>query len=168
MIQVLYFLFFFILHCRRFQIYSPYKVFFWSMNSRSRYSCPKEFNKNRICCKIHRKTPVSESLFNKLLGCSSTTLSKRDLGTSVFLWIEENISGCCFYRTPTDNYFRKTSPAVNQNIFWWTFLRHWKERLSYSLVLLRLTILTHLFPIHPFSIPWKHQTTLEKGCNGNK
>ena len=37
-------------------------------------------------------------------------------------------------------------------------------------------VLTHLFPKHPFSIPWKHETVrvfwyfqgLEKGCIGNK
>ena len=29
--------------------------------------------------------------------------------------------------------------------------------------------LTHLFPMHTFSIPWKHQKTLRwKGCVGNK
>ena len=36
-------------------------------------------------------------------------------------------------------------------------------------------VLTHLFPMHPFSTPWKHQKTdricfqgVEKGCIGDK
>ena len=36
-------------------------------------------------CKLHRKTPVPESLFNKVVGVRPATLLKRDSGTGVFL-----------------------------------------------------------------------------------
>ena len=35
--------------------------------------------------KIHRKTPLLESLFNKVAGLKTATLLKRDSSTGVFL-----------------------------------------------------------------------------------
>ena len=40
--------------------------------------------------KIHRKTPVSESLFNKVAGLRPATLLKKVSGTVAFLWILRN------------------------------------------------------------------------------
>ena len=52
---------------------------------------------------IHRKTPVLESLFNKVADLETwrpATLSKRDSTTSVFLWILRNSYERLFYRKP--------------------------------------------------------------------
>ena len=35
-----------------------------------------------------------------------------------------------------------------------------KEELSYNYMLTQKICLTHSFPMHPFSTPWKHQKTL--------
>ena len=49
---------------------------------------PEVFCRNRFCYKfrkIHRKTPVPESLFNKVAGLRPATLLQKDSGTAVFL-----------------------------------------------------------------------------------
>ena len=46
-------------------------------------------------CNIHSKTPVLESLFNKVAGLRPSTLLKRSSNTGVFTWILRN-----FLRTP--------------------------------------------------------------------
>ena len=51
-------------------------------------------------CKIHRKTPVPESLFNKVPGLRPTTLLKKDSSTGVFLRILRDFLEHLFYRTP--------------------------------------------------------------------
>ena len=40
---------------------------------------------NNFASYIHRKTPVLESLFNKVGGLKSCNFIKRDTGTGVFL-----------------------------------------------------------------------------------
>ena len=57
------------------------------------YSCLKLFY-NFFCCyrKTHRKTSVSESLFNKVAEIESTTLLKREYGGSILLWIFRNFT----------------------------------------------------------------------------
>ena len=42
-------------------------------------------------CKIHRKTPVLESLFNKVAGFQACILLKRYSNAGVFLWNLKNI-----------------------------------------------------------------------------
>ena len=54
---------------------------------------PEVFCKKRCSqtfCKIHRKTPVSESLFNKDEGLRPATLLKKDSVTGVFQLILRN------------------------------------------------------------------------------
>ena len=43
------------------------------------------FNNKKERSNIHRKTPVLESVFNKIAGLRPATLFKRDPETSVFL-----------------------------------------------------------------------------------
>ena len=50
--------------------------------------------------KIHMKTPVLESRFNKVLGLRPSTLLKRDSSIGVSLWILRNFWKHLFYRTP--------------------------------------------------------------------
>ena len=59
-------------------------------------------------CRIHRKTRVPESLFNKVAGLrpqASVTLLKKDSGTGVFPWILQHIKDDLFCRTPPDDCF---------------------------------------------------------------
>ena len=45
---------------------------------------------------IHRKTPLPETLFNKVAGLRPGTLLKRDSNTGVFLWILRNFKNTYF------------------------------------------------------------------------
>ena len=49
------------------------------------------------CCKVYRKTLVSESVYNKV---KLATLLKKDSDTGVFLWIFWNYYGQIFFKTP--------------------------------------------------------------------
>ena len=62
---------------------------------------PELFYEKRCSWKfsrIHRKTPVPESLFQWSCRPQATFL-KKGFGTGVFLWILRNIYGRFFYRT---------------------------------------------------------------------
>ena len=49
--------------------------------------------------KLHGKTPLMESLFNKAAGLRSVILLKRHFSTGVSLWILKNFQEHPFYRT---------------------------------------------------------------------
>ena len=58
---------------------------------------------SKISRKIHGKTPVLESLFDRAAGLRPVTLLKRHFSTCVFLWILKDFQERSFYRTPLDN-----------------------------------------------------------------
>ena len=62
------------------------------------------FFKINIAC-FRRKTPVLESLFNKVAVLNLELYQKRDTGTGIFLWIFRNFQEYLFYKTPLDDCF---------------------------------------------------------------
>ena len=65
-------------------------------------------------CKIHRKTPVPESIFNKFAGLTAFGLQlylKRDSSTDFFLWILGSFEEHLFNRTHL-YYCRSSRPKV--------------------------------------------------------
>ena len=65
---------------------------------------------SKISRKIHGKTPVLESLFDRAAGLLPVTLFKRHFSTCVFLWILKNFQERFFYRTPLDDCLTLTPP----------------------------------------------------------
>ena len=70
---------------------------------------------------------------------------------------------CNFFgKRKTKTLFCRIKKSVCVWIYWGT--GKWHGAYFLVLVFETLSILTHLFPMHPFSIPWKHQKT--KGASG--
>ena len=61
--------------------------------------------------KFHRKTPVLESLFNKVAVSRPATLRIRELKTGVFLWNLLN-----FKNTYSEKHLRATAPDYSRRV----------------------------------------------------
>ena len=61
------------------------------------------------------KTPVLESLFNKVACLRSSTLLKRDSNTGVLLWILRNFQEQLFLKKTFGEYFCMTSLYTKKN-----------------------------------------------------
>ena len=78
--------------------------------------------------KIHGKTLMPESLFNKAAGLRPAILSKRHFSTGVFLSILKNFLEHLFYGTPLDNsrheqqkepnYLKSEPSSKSSNYLW--------------------------------------------------
>ena len=98
--------------------YFSHVIFTFFCNSKNNYKMPSMLtiviSQNSVVavyryfvkypfCKIHRKTLVLESLFNKAAGLQHVTLLKRDASTGVFLWTFQRFLKITFYRTPPED-----------------------------------------------------------------
>ena len=89
------------------------RVFRAMSTSVVKFCCEKSHRKKRWpevvlwkrCCKIHRKTPVPEPLFNKVADLRPATLLKRDPGTGVFLLILPNFKEHLFLQNTSSSCF---------------------------------------------------------------
>ena len=62
--------------------------------------------------KIHRKTPVTKSLFNKVTGLSCNFTERKDSDTGLFWWNLRDI----FYRTPPSYCFCSTEKYFSNKV----------------------------------------------------
>ena len=89
----------------------------WIFFQRSTFltnTCP-ETKEKKLFCKIHKKTPVLESLFNKVTDLYPATLT-QDSPTGVFWWVSARYLRHLFYRTPPGDSFCSTEKYFTNKI----------------------------------------------------
>ena len=103
----------------------------------------------KISKKLQENTCARVSFLIKLQSSGLQLHLKKDSGTSVFLWILKIFSEHLFLQNTSGRLLLEYKLYVELTTV----------KASLDIICTSFT-LTHLFPMHPFSTPWKHQRTV--------